>query len=457
MQEKKIYIKTYGCQMNFYDSEKMQDMMQSQGFATSDDMDSDLVVLNTCHIREKASEKMYSDLGRILKVKNERKKQGKNTIIAVAGCVAQAEGAEIKERAPYVDIVVGSQSYQRLPLLVKNAEQGRKDGLELDFATINKFDFLNEEIEREEQKKNFIEKSTAFLTIQEGCDKFCTFCVVPYTRGPEFSRPVHEIYREAKKLVSEGVKEINLLGQNVNAYHGKDPEGNIVSLGKLMDHLAKIKGLERIRYTTSHPRDVDDDLLNSHKYNEKVMPFVHLPIQSGSDRILKEMNRKHTADEYRAVIEKFLNARNDIEFSSDFIVGYPNETDQDFADTMKIVKDVKFSLSYSFIYSPRPGTKAAVIDDNISKQVKTERLQQLQALLEEQMFEFLANKVGKTLPVLISRKGKFDNHFVGFTPYMQPCIVENVKEHFNQIIDVKITSSKERAVFGEMIRNSVAA
>ncbi len=457
-EDKKIFIKTYGCQMNFYDSEKMQDMMGSQGFQKSEEVDSDLIILNTCHIREKASEKMYSDLGRILKVKNERAKKGQNTIIAVAGCVAQAEGAEIKTRAPYVDIVVGPQSYQRLPQLVENAEKGAKNGVELDFSTVNKFDFLSEEVERDEQKKSQVaNRSTAFLTVQEGCDKFCTFCVVPYTRGPEFSRSVPEIYREALKLVSEGVKEINLLGQNVNAFHGKDENGNIITLGKLVDKLANIKGLERIRYTTSHPRDVDDDLINSHRYNEKLMPFVHLPIQSGSDRILKEMNRKHTSDEYRRVIERFKNARHDIEFSSDFIVGYPNESDQDFKDTLKLVEDVKFSLSYSFIYSARPGTKAATIEDNIAQGVKSARLIELQALLEKQMFEFLADKVGRKMPVLISRNGKFENHFVGFTPYMQPCIVENVPEYFNQIIEVEINSVKDRSLLGKLTNIQKAA
>ena len=341
---------------------------------------------------------------------------------------------------------------------MQNAEAGSKIGLDLDFSTVNKFDFLNEEIEAEDQKKhNFIERSTAFLTIQEGCDKFCTFCVVPYTRGPEHCRSVSEIYREALKLVSEGVKEINLLGQNVNAYIGKGEGGEVFTLGKLMDHLAKIKGLERIRYTTSHPRDVDADLLNSHKYNEKVMPFVHLPIQSGSDRILAEMNRKHTADDYRRVIDQFRAARSDIEFSSDFIVGYPNESEQDFRDTIKLVEDIKFTLSYSFIYSPRPGTKAATIEDNISNAEKVTRLKELQALLEQQMFGFLNNKVGKTMPVLISRKGKYENHYLGFTPYMQPCIIEDAREYFNQIVEVTIDSAKDRALLGKMTNLKKAA
>jgi len=456
--------------MNFYDSEKMQDMMQTQGFQTSQDVeDSELIILNTCHIREKASEKMYSELGRMRDIKNERKKLGKNTVIAVAGCVAQAEGAEIRTRAPYVDIVVGPQSYQRLPQMVNNAEAGTKNGVELDFSANDKFDFLNEEIEKQNQEKEVKAKaqpalqapttsqplqpsrSTAFLTIQEGCDKFCTFCVVPYTRGAEVSRSVPEIYREALKLVSEGVKEINLLGQNVNAFHGKDETGNIISLGLLMDKLALIPGLERIRYTTSHPNDVDADLINSHKYNEKVMPFVHLPIQSGNDRILRSMNRKHTREDYLRVIERFRAARSDIEFSSDFIVGYPNETDAEFLDTIKLIEEVKFTLSYSFIYSPRPGTPAAGMADDITKETKTVRLQQLQKLLEQQMFEFLANKVGRTMPVLINRKGKFDHHTLGFTPYMQPCILENASEFFHQIVNVEVTAARDRALIGRII------
>ncbi len=457
MSDKSVYIKTFGCQMNFYDSEKMQDMMLADGFKYSDDVDSDLVIINTCHIREKASEKMYSDLGRINKIKQKRKDQGKNTVIAVAGCVAQAEGAEIRARAPFVDIVVGPQSYQRLPEMVKNAEAGKKAGIELDFSTNDKFDFLSEEIEKQKQKHNFIERSSAFLTIQEGCDKFCSFCVVPYTRGAEVSRSVPEIYREALKLVSEGVKEINLLGQNVNAYHGKGENGDIISLGKLMDMLARIDGLERIRYTTSHPRDVDDDLINSHRYNEKVMPFVHLPVQSGSDRILKEMNRKHTAEDYLHVIERFLAARSDIEFSSDFIVGYPNETEADFLASMKLIEQVKFGLSYSFIYSARPGTKAAVIEDNVPMKEKSARLQAMQALLEKQMKDFLHDKVGRTLPVLLSRKGKYEGHYVGFTPYMQPVILENATEHFNKIVEVKIDSVKDRSLLGKLATDKLAA
>ncbi len=443
---KKMFIKTYGCQMNFYDSEKMGGTMGNHGFQLSEEIDDDcdLVILNTCHIREKASEKMYSDLGRIKTVKDSRKLKGKSTVVAVAGCVAQAEGAEIKTRAPYVDIVVGPQSYQRLPLLVKNAEEtvrfgNTKNGVDLDFSTVDKFDFLLEEIENEKTPKDPHDiKSTAFLTVQEGCDKFCTFCVVPYTRGAEVSRDVNQIYREALLLAERGTKELNLLGQNVNAYHGKAPDGSSWSLAKLIKHLANIKGIERIRYTTSHPRDMEDDLINAHKEVEKLMPFVHLPVQSGSDRILKEMNRKHTADNYRRIIEKFRNARSDIEFSSDFIIGFPGETNQDFKDTIKLIEDIGFTLSYSFIYSSRPGTSGANLEDKTPMEVKKERLQILQALIDKQMLERLKNKIGRTMPVLISRTGKYDNHFVGFTPYCQPVVVENAAHLMHKIVDVKI-------------------
>lgn len=448
--KKKMFMKTYGCQMNFYDSEKMQEVMGSQGFGISDDMEnSDLVIINTCHIREKASEKMYSELGRIRKIKESRKKEGKNTVIAVAGCVAQAEGKFIKQRAPYVDIVVGPQSYSRLPAMVNNAEEGAKKNIDLDFSVVDKFDFLNEEITKQEASKEEV-KPTAFVTIQEGCDKFCTFCVVPYTRGAEYSRSVNEIYREVLKLVENGTKEVTLLGQNVNAYHGKTYEGDVWGLGKLIEHLAKIPNLERIRYTTSHPRDCDEDLYSAHKHVEKLMPFIHLPVQSGSDKILKAMNRKHTRDEYFRIIDKFRAARSDIEFSSDFIVGYPNETEADFEDTYDLAEQVKFSLSYSFIYSARPGTPAANLDDEIEKKLKQERLYRLQALLDKQMLEFLENKKDTTQKAHISRKGKFDGQYLGFLPTCQPVIINDYNGNFNDIIDVKVTDVKGRDLVGEV-------
>ena len=448
---KKLFMKTHGCQMNFYDSEKMREVMGSQGFGISDNMaDSDLVIINTCHIREKASEKMYSELGRIRKIKEARKKQGKNTIIAVAGCVAQAEGKFIKQRAPYVDIVVGPQSYSRLPAMVNNAAAGAKKNIDLDFSVIDKFDFLNEEITKQQVAKEEV-KPTAFVTIQEGCDKFCTFCVVPYTRGGEYSRSVNEIYREVLKLVESGTKEVTLLGQNVNAYHGKTYEGDIWGLGKLIEHLAKIPNLERIRYTTSHPRDCDEGLYNAHKYVEKLMPFIHLPVQSGSDKILKAMNRKHSRDEYFRIIDKFRAARSDIEFSSDFIVGYPNETEADFTDTYNLVEQVGFSLSYSFIYSARPGTPAANLEDEVEKEIKRERLNRLQTLLDKQMFSSLESKRDTINKAHISRKGKFAGQYLGFLPTCQPVIINNYNGKFNDIIDVKIVDVKGRDLIGALV------
>jgi tRNA-2-methylthio-N6-dimethylallyladenosine synthase len=459
---KKLFIKTYGCQMNIYDSEKMQDLMAAQGFSTSDDMeDSDLVIINTCHIREKASEKMYSELGRIRDIKAERKAAGKRTIIAVAGCVAQAEGAEIKARAPYVDVIVGPQSFQRLPQLVTNAEQGVKNGIDLDFSTDEKFDFLREESEAAAQKffvAGSKPRSTAFLTIQEGCDKFCTFCVVPYTRGAEVSRPVEQIYREALKLAEEGVKEISLLGQNVNAYHGKANNNEVWGLGKLTQHIANIPQIERIRYSTSHPKDVDDELILAHAAsNPKIMPFIHLPVQSGSDNILKAMNRKHTADDYLRTIEKFRKVRPDIEFSSDFIVGFPGETEQDFKDTMRLVEQVEFTLAYSFLYSPRQGTPAANLpEDNTPKEVKKARLIELQALIEKQMQQFLNNKIGTRQKVLVNRDGKMANQVQGFTESMQPVIINmpdaaSAAALYNQVVEVEITRNLSRALEGKLL------
>lgn len=458
--QKKLYIKTYGCQMNIYDSEKMQNMMGNEGFTTTDNMEEgDLIIINTCHIREKASDKMYSELGRIRDIKQERKKEGKNTVIAVAGCVAQAEGAEIKARAPYVDVIVGPQSFQRLPQMVLNAEAGKKNGINLDFSTDEKFDYLREE--SESQANRFLTPkdkhvASAFLTIQEGCDKFCTFCVVPYTRGAEVSRPVEQIYREALKLAESGVKEITLLGQNVNGYHGKTHEGKVWGLGELMLHIANIPQIERIRYSTSHPNDCDESLFAAHAASPKIMPFIHLPVQSGSNNILKAMNRKHTADDYLRVIENFRKHRPDIEFSSDFIVGFPGETEQDFKDTMRLVEQVGFSLAYSFNYSPRQGTPAANIADDTPQKVKKERLIELQALIEKQMVHYLNNKIGTKQKVLISREGKKPNQAQGFTEYMQPVIIncanaEDAKNMFGKIVEVEIKSNYGRALEGVLV------
>ncbi|MBN8530746.1 MAG: tRNA (N6-isopentenyl adenosine(37)-C2)-methylthiotransferase MiaB, partial [Alphaproteobacteria bacterium] len=370
---KKLHIKTYGCQMNVYDSARMADVMAPLGYKTTDSADdADLIILNTCHIREKASEKVYSELGRIRVAKKVREDSNNPILIAVAGCVAQAEGEEIMKRTPFVDIVVGPQSYHELPELVAKATRKAGGVVALDFPAVSKFDHLPE--------PSAPASGSAFLSVQEGCDKFCTFCVVPYTRGAEYSRPVADIVREAESLVKRGVVEITLLGQNVNAYHGEGEDG---TLAKLIRRLAKIPGLKRIRYTTSHPRDMDADIIAAHGEVEQLMPYLHLPVQSGSDRILKAMNRKHTAKEYLAIIENLRAARPDLALSSDFIVGFPGETEEDFQATLGLVKQVGFASAFSFMYSPRPGTPAEGYGNQIDEEVKAERLHRLQTLLSE--------------------------------------------------------------------------
>ncbi|NDF12450.1 MAG: tRNA (N6-isopentenyl adenosine(37)-C2)-methylthiotransferase MiaB [Proteobacteria bacterium] len=449
-EKKKLYIKTYGCQMNVYDSGKMQDVMLPLGYEeTPEYTDADMVVLNTCHIREKASEKLYSELGRIRKVKDKLKDKGRHMIIAVAGCVGQAEGEEILSRAPYVDIVVGPQSYHRLPSLVQNIRKEKGDKVDIEFPTVSKFDFLPEE-----SAKVGI---SAFLTIQEGCDKFCTFCVVPYTRGAEYSRPVSEITREAMMLVERGAKEIQLLGQNVNAYHGVDHEGNAWNLGQLITHLSKVKGLERIRYTTSHPRDMHADLYRAHAEVEALQPYLHLPVQAGSNRTLKAMNRKHTREEYFMIIERLRKLRPDIAFSSDFIVGYPGETDQDFEDTMDLVRQVGFAQCYSFKYSARPGTPASLKEDQLPEDVKDARLQALQALLFQQQKDFNASIVGKTIPVLFDREGRHEGQLIGKSPYMQSVYVSADAVHQGTILNVRVDKATQNSLTGIVADTAKAA
>jgi tRNA-2-methylthio-N6-dimethylallyladenosine synthase len=401
-----------------------------------------MVILNTCHIREKAAEKLYSDLGRLREHKIRRSANGNEMIIVVAGCVAQAEGKEVISRAPYVDIVVGPQSYQTLPDLLSRLKRDNKPAIELEFPVISKFDSMPE--------KRSNSSVSAFLSIQEGCDKFCSFCVVPYTRGAEFSRPVAEIYREALQLVSNGARELNLLGQNVNAYHGESLDGEIWGLGKLLRHLAKISGLERLRYTTSHPRDIDESLLSAHAEEAKLMPFMHLPVQSGSDRILQKMNRKHTRDFYFQKISDLRKARQDIAFSSDFIVGFPGETEQDFQDTLDLIKQVKFAQSYSFKYSPRPGTPAAESEDQIAEEVKAERLQILQALLNEQLREFNQASLGKIMPVLFDRPGKKPGQIQGKSPYLQAVYIEGDASMYGTIQNVEITGLSSYSLAGKL-------
>ncbi len=424
--------------MNVYDSERMQDLLAPFGYRSARDVEeADVIVLNTCHIREKAAEKTYSELGRI------RDSKKKDAIIVVAGCVAQAEGEGIFERAPYVDIIVGPQSYHSLPNLVEKIL--RKEGkklIELDFNFEEKFDKLPEEAA--------CESASAFVSIQEGCDKFCTFCVVPYTRGAEFSRPLEQVYREIAQKVLKGAKDITLLGQNVNAYRGKSPEGTERSLADLIKYIAGIKGLERIRYTTSHPIDMSDDLIELHATEPKLMPFLHLPVQSGSDRILKAMNRRHDRKYYFEIIDKIRKARPDIVLSSDFIVGFPGETEEDFADTLDLIRKVGYSQCYSFKYSPRPGTPGAS-KEQVPEGIKAERLKVLQEELFRAQYEFNLSCVGKIMPILFDGAGKLENQLMGKSPYMQSVYLYGKAEAlYGKIVKVKITQAFQNSLSGEI-------
>ncbi|MEQ1653846.1 MAG: tRNA (N6-isopentenyl adenosine(37)-C2)-methylthiotransferase MiaB [Hyphomicrobium sp.] len=438
---KSFYLKTFGCQMNVYDSERMMEALATQGYSATESLEAaDLVILNTCHIREKAAEKVYSDLGRIRDIKTARQRDGKETIIAVAGCVAQAEGNEIVRRQPAVDLVIGPQSYHRLPELIDRAQNQSAPIVETEFTENAKFESL--------PKARKTASPSAFLTVQEGCDKFCTFCVVPYTRGQEFSRPVADILAEARKLVEAGASEITLLGQNVNAYHGAGAHGVAVSLAGLIRALAKIDGLARIRYMTSHPRDMADDLIAAHADVAQLMPYLHLPIQSGSDRMLDAMNRKHTADEYIALIARVRAARPDIALSSDFIVGFPGETDADIEDTLALIRTVGFAQSFSFKYSPRPGTPAASLETQVPDDVKTARLMRVQGLLEEQQMAFNAASVGQTIPVLIERIGREAGQLVGRTPYLQLIHVTGDAGLVGKIAQVSVTGFRQMSLTG---------
>ncbi len=421
MSQKKIFVKTYGCQMNVYDSERMIDVMAPEGYVeAASPEDADIVVLNTCHIREKAAEKVYSELGRLRELKAEKAARGEKLVVGVAGCVAQAEGEEMRRRAPVVDVIVGPQSYHHLPELVARSGNGGPAIVETEFPTEDKF----ESLPAPDRRKTLARGPTAFLTIQEGCDKFCTFCVVPYTRGSEYSRPMSRILDEARGLADAGVREITLLGQNVNAYHGEDATGRPSTLGALVRALARIDGVERLRYTTSHPRDMDEELISAHGEVEKLMPYLHLPVQSGSDRILDLMNRQHTADAYVEIIARIRAVRPDIALSSDFIVGFPGETEADFEATLDLIREVKFVQAYSFKYSPRPGTPASTRGEQIAEEVKTERLHRLQALLSEQSEAFNATCAGKIMPVLFDRKGRAPGQLLGRSPYLQPVHID---------------------------------
>ncbi len=448
---KKIFIKTFGCQMNVYDSKRIADLMKKYGYEETDKIsEGDIILFNTCHIREKAAEKVFSDLGRAKKVKNVREKQGKDTIIVVMGCVVQAEDDVIIKRAPYVDIALGPLAYHKLPELLKkvlskrDSEEGNNFGLiDTEFYAEPKFDYLPD---------NKSQGACSFLAIQEGCDNFCTYCVVPYTRGIEYSRPIEDVLKEAKSLVNTGTLEINLLGQNVNSYHGEDKNGKERNIAYLINKLAEIDGLKRIRYTTSYPADVDDDLIEAHKNIKELMPYLHLPIQAGSDIILKAMNRRYSASEYLRLVEKLLKANSEIGFSSDFIVGFPGESDKDFEKTIRIVNEVKFIQAFSFKYSQRAGTPAAIMKNQIEENVKTERLQILQDLLFSYQNKFNKDCIDKTMPVLFEQKGRHKGQLVGRTPYMQNLYAEADFNCINKLIDVKIIDATTNSLKGEKVK-----
>lgn len=450
--------------MNVYDSNRMADVLKPHGYVSSENPDdADLVILNTCHIREKAAEKVYSEIGRLRQTKEAKASEGKDMFIAVAGCVAQAEGPEMMRRAPAIDMVLGPQTYHRLPDMLKSAQEQRDAGrrssrvLDTDFPVETKFDHLPEE--------SAYKGPAAFLTVQEGCDKFCTFCVVPYTRGAEYSRSVEDIVTEAKRLVANGVVEITLLGQNVNAYHGALKSGGTASLGALIQELANVDGLGRIRYTTSHPRDMDDELINAHRDIPECMPYLHLPVQSGSNAMLEAMNRKHTREHYFDIIDRLRAAKPDLALSSDFIVGFPGETDQDFEDTMDLVRRVKYASAYSFKYSPRPGTPASVLDTQVDEAVKSERLAALQALINEHQLEFNTNSIGQTMDVLLERRGKFENQLIGRSPYLQSVHVDTTNaqntldgagnntytDFMGKLVRVKVTEAGPNSLKGEIV------
>jgi len=444
---KKLYIKSYGCQMNVYDSNKMVDILSALGYSTTEIIeDADMVILNTCHIREKASEKIYSELGKIRFLKEERKAKGKEMLITVAGCVSQAEGDEIFVRAPYVDIAVGPQTYHNLPELIAKVARDKKVAINLDFPSVSKFDSLPE--------TSIPQGYSAFLTIQEGCDKFCKFCCVPYTRGAEYSRSLSEIYREALRLVEQGALEISLLGQNVTSYHGIGLNGEEVNISDLIRHLAQIPGLKRIRYTTSHPNDMFDELTQLHKTEAKLMPALHLPVQSGSDNILKAMNRKHTAQRYLELIEQYRAACPDMHFSSDFIVGYPGETAQDFEDTLELIRKVKFSLAYSFKYSMRPGTPAAAMENQVPEEVKVERLARIQALLAQQQDEANQASIGKTCMVMFEKQGKYPGQVLGKNEYTQAVCAVGADENIGKILPVRIDKVVGTTLIGEIVTSN---
>lgn len=436
-ERKKVFVKTYGCQMNVYDSNRMEDALEQDGYERTTDMeDADLVLLNTCHIREKAAEKVYSEVGRIRLIKEKRAGTNRPMTIGVTGCVAQAEGAEIMKRAKAVDLVAGPQTYHRIADIVHRAEQGKRP-VETDFEIEEKFAKLPAATAKQVQARGV----ASFLTVQEGCDKFCTFCVVPYTRGAEVSRTAKQIMDEAQGMVDAGVREITLLGQNVNAWHGDDATGNELGLGELLHQLSTIKGLDRLRYTTSHPVDMDESLINAHRELECLMPYLHLPIQAGSDKILKAMNRHHSVEDYLYIIEKMREVRPDMAISGDFIVGFPGETDEDFEETLKVIEQVKYASAFSFKYSTRPGTPGADMKDQVPEDVKSERLQRLQTLLNQQQVDFNRTCIGRKMDVLLEKKGRREGQLIGRSPWLQSVIVDDKLGNPGDIVHVEITTA----------------
>ena len=448
---KKVHIKSFGCQMNVYDGQRMADILSQQGYEeTATPEGADLILLNTCHIRDRAVQKVYTELGKLRDIKKAQGAEGQETKIVVAGCVAQAEGVEIQRRQPAVDLVVGPQAYHRLPELL--AEAARKRVVDTDLPIEDKFGFLPAPKPQAIRARGI----SAFVTVQEGCDKFCAFCVVPYTRGAEFSRPVAQILAEVGRLAEAGVRDVTLIGQNVNAYHGEGPDGAVWGLARLMHRVAEVPGIARIRYTTSHPRDMDDGLIAAHRDLPQVMPFLHLPVQAGSDRILAAMNRKHTGDEYRRLIERIRMARPDIALSSDFIVGFPGETDADFEDTIRLVDEVGFASSYSFKYSSRPGTPAADLEHQIPRAVMDERLYRLQERIEYHRQVFNAAMVGRTVDVLLERVGRHPGQLAGKSPYLQAVQIESETNQIGDIVQVMIERAGSNSLFGRLAETGIA-
>src|SRR3954466_9929947 len=452
-QPRKLHIKSYGCQMNVYDAQRMVDTLAGEGFVeTAGVDDADLVILNTCHIREKASEKVYSELGRLRAAKDDATRDGRTMNIVVAGCVAQAEGQEIIRRAPVVDVVVGPQSYHHLPQLVAQAKANGR-ALEIEFPVEDKFGFLPPPSPQAIRARGI----SSFVTVQEGCDKFCTFCVVPYTRGAEMSRPVAKIVAEGERLATAGVRDVTLIGQNVNAYHGEGPDGRPWTLGRLLARLAELPRIARLRYTTSHPCDMDASLIAANSDLPSLMPYLHLPVQSGSDRILAAMNRRHTRADYLDAIARMRDARSDFAFSSDFIVGFPGESEDDFRATLSLVDEVHYASAFSFKYSARPGTPAAEMDDQIPDDVKTERLYRLQAAIDRHQAEFNAECIGRSFEILFDKPGRYPGQIVGRSPYLQPVQVMAPPTMIGDVAAVKITQRSTNSLFGALVEASMSA